>query len=66
MVSQINTGSSRDGELTFESYIARYEQKPIYYSKLADFATSGRVPMETRGKAINFAIMRAKQEKKIG
>ena len=65
MVQQISTGGS-EGDVSFEDYMARYEQKPIYYSKLQEFATSGRVPMEIRGKAINLAIMRAKQEKKIG
>ena len=33
MVQQISTGGS-EGDVSFEDYMARYEQKPIYYSKL--------------------------------
>ena len=56
-----------EGEVTtFESYMSRYEDKPIYYHKLQDFATNGRCTMETRGKALNLAVMKAKATKKIG
>ena len=44
----------------------RFENSPIYFSKLMDFATSGHLPIEMRGKAINMAIKRAKEMKKIG
>lgn len=54
------------GEVTFESYMARYEDKPIYFSKLTDFVTNGRVPFEIRAKALNLAVMKAKASKKIG
>ena len=51
---------------SFESYMARYENKNIYFSKLMEYATNGRASMQLRGKAINMAIARAKQLKKIG
>lgn len=52
--------------MSFESYMARFENTNIYFSKLMDCATSGRQSIETRGKAINMAISRAKATKKIG
>ena len=48
--------SSGDAPVNFESYMARYEGSNIYFSKLMDFATSGRQSIEIRGKAINMAI----------
>ena len=62
----VSIETSGDAELTFESYMARFENKNIFFSKLMDFATCGRVPMELRGKALNLAISRAKQLKKVG
>ena len=58
--------ASLEAAPSFESYMARYENKNIYFSKLMEFATNGRADMELRGKAINMAIARAKQLKKIG
>ena len=52
-------------EVTFEGYMARFEHSSVYFSKLMDFATSGRLTMEIRGKAINMAVSRAKALKKI-
>ena len=52
--------------VTFEAYMARYESQNIYFSKLADFATCGRVSAVTRQTAINLAIAKAKALKKIG
>ena len=48
--------SSGDAPVNFESYMAQYEGSNIYFSKLMDFATSGRQSIEIRGKAINMAI----------
>ncbi len=62
----ISTGGSSgatsglEGALTFEGYMANYENKNIYFSKLMEFASNGRVDMDLRGKAINMAIARAK------
>lgn len=63
MVEAINSGSE---PLTFESYMARFENTNIYFSKLQEFATSARLPFELRNKALNMAILKAKQLKKIG
>ena len=57
--------SSGEASLTFESYMSRFEGSNVYFSKLMDFASSGRLSMEIRGKAINMAISRAKALKKI-
>ena len=62
----VQADANMDGDLTFESYVARYEEKPIYFHKLQDFATNGRCSMEMRGKALNLAVMKAKATKKIG
>ena len=55
-----------DAPVTFEQYMARYEGSNVYFSKLNDFANSGRMPIEIRGKAINLAVSKAKALKKIG
>ena len=52
--------ASGEAGMTFESYMQRFEGSNIYFSKLMDFATSGRQSIELRGKAINMAISRAK------
>ena len=54
------------GAPTFEAYMQRFEGTNAYFSKLLDFATSGRLPIETRGKAINMALQKAKASKKVG
>ena len=36
-------GAGDDGELTFESYMARFENSNMYFSKLEDFAKSSRL-----------------------
>jgi len=59
-------GSGDDGELTFESYMARFENSNMYFTKLEDFAKSSRLSVELRGKAINMAIAKAKTSKKVG
>ena len=56
----VSIDTSGEAEPTFEQYMARYENKNIYFSKLMDFATCSRAPMELRGKALNMAISRAK------
>ena len=61
----VEASSGGDAALTFESYMARFESSNVYFSKLMDFASSGRLSMEIRGKAINMAISRAKALKKI-
>ncbi len=53
-------------EPTLEGYLARFEQSNIYFNKCMDFATCGKMPMQTREKAINMALARAKAMKKIG
>ena len=58
--------SSGDAPVNFDSYMVSYENSNIYFSKLMDFATSGRQTIDIRGKAINMAISRAKALKKIG
>lgn len=57
---------STDGAMTFESYMARFENSNIYFTKLEDFAKNSRLSVELRGKAINMAIAKAKAIKKVG
>ena len=62
----VEAAAPGDAPLTFEAYMRRFENSNIYFSKLMDFATSPRMTIQERGKAINMAIGRAKTLKKIG
>jgi len=41
----VQADANMEGSVTFEDYMSHYENKPIYYNKLSDFATNGRVSM---------------------
>lgn len=66
MVQANTTMINTDDQLSFEGYMARFENSNMYFTKLEDLAKSSRVPIDLRGKAINMAIARAKVMKKVG